>query len=117
MRSDVRAGPALPRAVAAGTWCRPARSEVPMKFRPAAPTFLTATLAVLAFGLAGEVMADPPSRVARIGYLGGEVSFAPAGEDTWYSARINRPLVTNDRLWTGQRGRVELQLGTAFVRL
>lgn len=88
-----------------------------MKFRHALPSFLATALTLSFLGFATQVMADPPSRVARISYLGGEASFAPAGEDSWYTARINRPLVTNDRLWTGQRGRMELELGTAFVRL
>jgi hypothetical protein len=88
-----------------------------MKSRFLVTSLIATALSVFTLGFSAEVLADPPSRVARISYLGGEVSFAPAGEDSWHSARVNRPLVTNDRLWTGQRGRVELELGTAFVRL
>jgi hypothetical protein len=45
--------------------------------------------------------ADPPSRVARLGYLSGAVSLSPAGENDWVQAAINRPLTTGDRLWAG----------------
>jgi hypothetical protein len=49
--------------------------------------------------LAGWASADPPARVARLGYISGAVSFSPAGEDNWVEARINRPLIAGDRLW------------------
>lgn len=74
-------------------------------------------VAVTLLLVAGVALADPPGRVARLAYVGGEVSFAPAGEDGWFEARLNRPLVTGDRLWTGRGGRVELQLGSAVLRL
>ena len=55
-----------------------------------------AGVAVLA--CSGWASADPPSRVARLGYTIGAVSFSPAGEDDWMDASINRPLTTGDRL-------------------
>jgi len=45
---------------------------------------------------------DPPSRVARIGYLEGSVSFQPAGEPDWVQAVANRPMTTGDN--SGQTG-------------
>jgi hypothetical protein len=60
---------------------------------------------------------DPPGRVARVGYIDGEVSFSPAGEDTWVHAVVNRSLIRGDRLWADRRSRVELQLGAAAIRL
>jgi len=36
---------------------------------------------------------DPPSRVARLAYIRGTVSFVPAGENEWVEAQINRPLI------------------------
>jgi hypothetical protein len=41
---------------------------------------------------------DPPSRVARLGYMEGSVSFQPAGEDDWVGAVPNRPMTTGDKL-------------------
>jgi len=34
---------------------------------------------------------DPPSRVARLSYTNGEVSFSPGGTDDWVAAAVNRP--------------------------
>ena len=63
--------------------------------------------------LAGWASADPPERVARLGYISGAVSFSPAGEDDWVEAGINRPLITGDRLWVDDGARAELQIGSA----
>jgi hypothetical protein len=70
---------------------------------------------VLAFS--GWASADPPSRVARLGYMSGAVSFSPAGEDDWVQATINRPLTTGDRLWADAGARTEIQIGGAMVRM
>jgi len=61
--------------------------------------------------------ADPPSRVARLSYVNGQVSFQPAGVDEWVAANANRPLTIGDRLWTDRGARAELHLGNAAVRL
>ena len=74
-----------------------------------------AGVAVLA--CSGWASADPPSRVARLGYTIGAVSFSPAGEDDWMDASINRPLTTGDRLWTEARARAEIQLGGALIHV
>jgi hypothetical protein len=60
---------------------------------------------------------DPPSRVARLGYIQGAVSFQPAGETDWVDAVPNRPMTTGDQLWTDQDSRAEVQLGSAVIRL
>jgi len=60
---------------------------------------------------------DPPSRVARLGYMQGSVSFQPAGESEWVQAVANRPMTTGDKLWADKDSRAELQLGTAVIRL
>src|ERR1700723_333784 len=60
---------------------------------------------------------DPPSRVARLGYMEGSVSFQPAGENDWVEAVPNRPMTTGDKLWADKDSRAELQLGSAVIRL
>src|ERR1700746_27575 len=60
---------------------------------------------------------DPPSRVARLRYANGDVSFSPAGTDDWVGATVNRPMTTGDKLWTDQGGRAELHVGSAVIRL
>lgn len=74
-------------------------------------------LGVVLLAFVGAAAADPPARVARLGYTSGEVSFSPAGEDDWVRAVINRPLGTGDRLWTDSRARAEVQVGGALVRM
>jgi len=60
---------------------------------------------------------DPPSRVARLAYAQGSVSFQPAGTDDWVTAGVNRPATTGDKLWSDRDGRVELQLDGSMIRL
>lgn len=60
---------------------------------------------------------DPPTRVARLGYMEGSVSFQPAGETEWVQAIPNRPMTTGDQLWADRDSRAELQLGSAVIRL
>jgi hypothetical protein len=60
---------------------------------------------------------DPPSRVARLAFVEGSVSFEPAGTQDWVGAGLNRPLTTGDTIWSDQDGRVELQLDNSFLRL
>ena len=74
-----------------------------------------AGVAVLAFS--GWAGADPPSRVARLGYMTGAVSFSPAGESDWVQAAVNRPLTTGDRLWADAGARAEIQIGGAMIRM
>jgi hypothetical protein len=78
---------------------------------------VTLCLGLAAFAFAGWANADPPVRVARLGYIGGAVSFSPAGETGWVRATVNRPLVTGDHLWTDVGARAELQVGSAVLRL
>jgi hypothetical protein len=63
---------------------------------------------------ASQNQVDPPSRVARMANLSGEVSFSPAGENEWSRAQRNRPMATGDKLYTTS-GRAELQIGTSSI--
>jgi len=78
---------------------------------------VAALLTTLSQGAAAAGDYDPSGRVARLSYLGGSVSFQPAGESDWVSAVVNRPMTTADRLWTDDGGRAEIQLGSATVRV
>jgi uncharacterized protein DUF6600 len=60
---------------------------------------------------------DPPSRVGRLSFTRGAVSFNPAGTDDWVSAVVNRPITTGDKLWTDNDARAELHIGSAVIRL
>ena len=60
---------------------------------------------------------DPPSRVARLNYSQGNISFRPAGEDDWVTGVPNRPMVTGDDLWADEDSRAEVHVGSAAIRL
>src|SRR3984885_4609449 len=60
---------------------------------------------------------DPPSRVARLNYMDGSVSFQPGGENDWVTAVPNRPLVTGDSLWADENSRAEVHIGSTALRL
>jgi hypothetical protein len=60
---------------------------------------------------------DPPSRVARLNLINGQVSFQPAGLDTWTGATVNYPLTTGDHLYTDMASRAELHIGPNAIRL
>lgn len=81
-------------------------------------TFLCA--ATLMADLAPRAKADdddPPSRVARLAYAQGSVSFQPAGTEDWVTAGLNRPITTGDKLWSDNDSRTELQLDGSLIRL
>ncbi|MFZ3214562.1 MAG: DUF6600 domain-containing protein [Candidatus Acidiferrales bacterium] len=83
--------------------------------------FLTlVTLLLLAFprpAAAQDQDSDPPSRVARLDYIQGAVSFQPSGEQDWLEADVNRPLTTGDNLWSDQDSRGEVHIGATAIRL
>ena len=64
-----------------------------------------------------EQPGDPPSRVARLNWLAGDVAFQPATVDDWSAATLNYPLTTGDHLFVNQRARAELHIGGTAIRL
>jgi hypothetical protein len=60
---------------------------------------------------------DPPSRVARIAYMTGPVSFEPASVDQWTDASLNYPMTTGDDLYTDTGARAVLRIGQNSIRL
>ena len=80
---------------------------------------LLSVLGLLCFS-AASVRADegdPPTRVARISYVDGAVSFQPGGEGEWGTASTNRTVTVGDKLWTDRDARTELQAGQASIHL
>ena len=67
--------------------------------------------------LGGGALADPPARVGRIAYVEGNVSFQPPEQDEWTSAVANFPVTWGEAFWTGDDGRVELQVGSIAASL
>ena len=60
---------------------------------------------------------DPPSRVARLNYVQGSVSYQVSGDQSWVQADPNRPLTTGDNLWVDQDSRGELHVGSTAIRM
>jgi len=65
----------------------------------------------------GPLQPDPPSRVARLNWMNGNVSFQPAGVDTWAGATLNYPLTTGDHIYTDNGARAEMHIGPNALRL
>ena len=88
-----------------------------MVYRPLSRLAIWLVPMLLMFAAAGQALADPPSRVARLSYVDGDVSMQPSGLDEWSQARINRPLVTGDSLYSDRASRLEMEIGGATMRL
>lgn len=78
---------------------------------------MAAGLAQAQSGIDSDDSADPPSRVARLSYIAGDLGFLPAGAKDWSDANINRPLTTGDKLSTAQGARAELEFGGGTLRI
>src|SRR5580704_19399608 len=79
---------------------------------------LTGTL-LLAAGLYTPIRAQDPDDmqrgVARISLMNGEVSVRRGDSGEWVAGVINAPLLTDDRIATGQNSRAEVQFDSANV--
>src|ERR1022692_61656 len=77
-------------------------------------------LAVLLAITAVSAMADgddPPSRVARLNFQSGTVSFRPGSIEEWTATTINYPLTTGDHLWTDTGATAEIHVGSTAIRM
>jgi hypothetical protein len=72
-------------------------------------------LALSVIGILGAQ--DPPTRVGRLSWVGGSVSFQPGGVDDWVAATVNRPLTTGDQIFSDINGRAEVRVPGAAFRL
>jgi hypothetical protein len=64
--------------------------------------------------------ADPPTRVARLNYIQGSISYQPGGDadnQDWVAADPNRPLTTGDSLWADQTTHGEIHIGSTAIRM
>jgi hypothetical protein len=79
----------------------------------------------LALAIAGSLAAqpippeqDPPTRVARLSYMSGQVSFEPSSVNEWAPASLNYPLTTGDNLYTDPAGaRAVLRVSRNSIRI
>ncbi|MCU1291624.1 MAG: putative prolin-rich exported protein [Bryobacterales bacterium] len=80
-------------------------------------TLFLGAIVCASFGAAAFAQDDPPSRVARLNYVNGNVSMEPAGVDEWAPAVINRPFTIGDYLYTDRSSVAELHLDNAVMRM
>ncbi len=96
-------------------------TPAPSARAPFARTFCS-RLAAFGVGLAAllasaAVWADPPGRVGRIAQTQGAVWLFDAEQGEWITALRNRPVTAGDRLSAERDARVELQIGSATLRV
>lgn len=75
-------------------------------------------------GFAGVALAqsptdagDPPSRVGRLAYVQGTVSFHDNDQTDWQPALLNTPITAGDALWTEPNAHSEVTIAGTRVRL
>ena len=78
---------------------------------------LTGLFLTLAAVAAWAQEGDPPSRVARLNLVQGQVAFRPGSVEDWAPATLNYPLTTGDHLWTEAGSKVELHVGSTAIRM
>jgi len=66
---------------------------------------------------ADAVQGDPPSRVARVSVVSGNVSLQPASVEQFNVAEPNYPMTTGDRIYADAGATAEIQTGQLAVRL
>lgn len=64
-----------------------------------------------------DQVTDPPTRVARLSFMQGSVSFQVSGDQNWVDADMTRPLTTGDNLWADQDSLAEFHVGSNAVRM
>ena len=73
----------------------------------------------LAFSMAGMCAwaqsNDDYTRIARISYMEGHVSFQSTEDADWTAAAVNFPLQPGDRIYTGTEGRAEIEFDEGSV--
>ena len=62
-------------------------------------------------------MPDPPTRVGRLAFVLGMVSFRPAETEEWSPAEPNWPVTSGDRVWTDADSRAEVDAGAVVLRV
>jgi hypothetical protein len=78
-------------------------------------------LAVLGLAFSAQAVradeGDPPTRVARVSYTDGQVSFQPGGQGEWGTAQRNGTVTIGDKIWADKDSRAELQAGQAAIHV
>ena len=79
--------------------------------------FSLVAFCVLSLAGVSALWGDPPTRVGRLNYISGTVSFHPESVDGLGLATLNYPLTIGDNLWTDKDGQAEIHVGSTAIRL
>lgn len=74
-------------------------------------------VSVLSLATVAQAQNEPPSRVGRLAFVDGTVSFHDDEETGWSKAVVNTPLTTGDALWTEPNARSEISVAGTRVRM
>ena len=74
-------------------------------------------VSVLSLTSVAQAQNEPPSRVGRLAFVDGTVSFHDDEETGWSKAVVNTPLTTGDALWTEPNARSEISVAGTRVRM
>src|SRR5471032_1215416 len=90
-------------------------------FRRSIPFLMATVFGTGVIGISGiangQTQADPPSRVGRLAFAEGTVSFHDAQDSSWTAASVNDALTTGDSLWNEPNARSEISVSGTRVRL
>lgn len=77
--------------------------------------FLVVTITLVAATAYAGPEDESYTRLARLSYLEGNVSFQHSSDVDWSSASVNLPIEPGDRVYTGPEGRAEIQFDDGSV--
>ena len=79
--------------------------------------FLCAAPLAALLSLSIPAFAEPPSRVGRLSFIQGDVSFFMDRDEGWRRAQLNFPVSSENSLWTENGGRAEVRIGASALRI
>jgi hypothetical protein len=74
-------------------------------------------ISLVSLGSVAHAQGEPPSRVGRLAFVDGTVSFHDDEQSGWTKAVVNTPLTTGDALWTEPNARSEVSLAGTRIRM
>jgi hypothetical protein len=60
---------------------------------------------------------EPPTRVGRVAFVAGQLSFHEKGETAWSKASVNYPVAAGGAFWTDPKSRAELRIGSRSIAM
>ena len=64
-----------------------------------------------------SAFADPPSRVGRVSFVQGDISFFQDRSEGWRPAQLNFPVTSENSFWAENGGRAEVRIGASALRI